>query len=156
MKVVSGDAENYQIAVYRAQVIASFKGPATGETIYFGPYVGERLGWDYVVFLRNLSKPVSPKKTSSAGYGTIQYGEVFDEGYGSMMISYECVFGGRGIAQQCDYGVRVCTNYVRLPKSIHTFPPAKEDTAFGCRWVRKTVFVSLLETLGRKKQRVVK
>jgi len=148
VKVVSGDAENYDTAVYKAQVIKSFKGAAEGETVYYGPYLGDRLGGEYVVFLRNATKPISPKNTSSAGFGRVQYGTVFDEGYSDMMVDYVCAFDGKEPAQHCDYGVRVCTDYIILPKSTPTFPPVGEDTPFGCRWVRKTVFVPLLEKLG--------
>ena len=88
-----------------------------GEAVYFGPYVGTRLGSEYIVFLHKVFKPIVPR-TSGGGYGTIQYLEVFNEGYSSMETSYECVFSGRDIAQKCDYGVRVCTDYIKLPKSM--------------------------------------
>jgi hypothetical protein len=104
VKVVSGDTETYGVAVYKAEVVTSFKGAAAGETVYFGPYVGERLGWDYILFLRNAFDPIKPKTTSKAGYGTIRYAEVFNEGYSSMETSYQCVFDGRDIAQKCDEG----------------------------------------------------
>ena len=61
VKVVSGDTEAYDIAVYKAEVVKSFKGATAGETIYFGPYLGERLGWEYVLFLRNSHKTIVPK-----------------------------------------------------------------------------------------------
>ncbi len=69
-----------------------------------------------------------------------------------MEISYECVFDGKDIAQRCDYGVRVCTDYIKLPKSMPTFPPMTEETPFGCRWVRKSVFLSLLDTLANPRK----
>jgi len=147
VKVLSGDTESYDIAVYKADVVRSFKGAVAGETIYFGPYVGERLGGEYILFLRKVAEPLTPKNASNAGYGRIRYAKVFDEGYSSMEVSYECVFGGKDIAQKCDYGARVCTDYIKLPKSTPTFPPVAEDTPFGCRWVRKTLFVSMLEKL---------
>jgi hypothetical protein len=146
-KVVAGDTESYDVAIYKAQVIKSFKGAADSGTIYFGPFIGEKLGWEYVLFLRNVIKPVAPK-TASGGYGTVHYAEVFNEGYSSMMNSYECVFDGKEISAQCDSGVRVCTDYVKLPKTMRTFPPKTQDTPFGCRWVRKSAFMSLLKKLG--------
>ena len=152
VRVVSGDAENYRIAIYKAKVVKSFKGVAAGESIYFGPYVGERIGWEYVLFLRNVTEPLAPRITSSLNYGTIHYSEVFNEGYSSMMTSYECVFDGRTAAEQCDDGVRVCTDYIVLPKSTPTFPPMTEGTRFGCRWVRKQAFISLVGTLGDSKR----
>jgi hypothetical protein len=152
VKVVSGDTENYAAAVYKAEVIQSFKGAAVGETIYFGPYEGVRLGWEYVLFLRRAAKPLAPKTTAKVSYGTVNYSEVFNEGYSSMETSYECVFDGKEIAEHCDNGVRVCTDYIVLPKSLRTFPPLAEETAFGCRWVRKTAFISVLESLRDWKQ----
>jgi hypothetical protein len=152
VRVVSGDTETYSVAVYKAEVVNSFKGAAAGETVYFGPHVGVRLGWEYILFLRNASEPLKPKTTPSAGYGTIRYAEVFNEGYSSMETSYQCVFDGRDSSQKCDYGVRVCTDYIKLPSATPTFPPVAEETPFGCRSVRKAVFISLLEALGNPKK----
>jgi hypothetical protein len=150
VRIVSGDMETYSTAVYKAEVIKSFKGAAAGETVYFGPYVGERLGWEYILFLRNVSEPIKPKTTTNTGYGTIRYAEVFNEGYSSMETSYQCIFDGRDTSQKCDYGVRVCTDYIKLPSATPTFPPVAEETPFGCRAVRKTAFISLLEALGKR------
>jgi hypothetical protein len=150
VKVISGDAESYDSAVYKGEIIKSYKGKADGEIIYFGPYVGERLGWEYVLFLRNRPEPITPKP-NSVSYGKIHYSEVFDEGYSSMETSYECIFDGRETRDQCDYGVRVCTDYIKLPKGARTFPPEGQDAPFGCRWVRKTSFLSLLEGLHNPK-----
>jgi hypothetical protein len=65
-----------------------------------------------------------------------------------MEASYQCAFDGRDTSQKCDYGVRVCTDYIKLPRATATFPPPTEETPFGCRLVRKTVFISLLEELA--------
>jgi len=56
------------------------------------------------------------------------------------------------IAQKCDYGVRVCTEYIKLPQSMPAFPPEANDPPFGCRWVRKAVFISLLDTQDKPKR----
>lgn len=147
VKVVSGDTENYATAVYKGEVLKALKGASQGETVYFGPYIGNRLGGEYVLFLRNVEKTLAPNPTSRVNYGTVHVLEVFNQGYSSMETSYQCVFDGKEIAQRCDYGVRVCTDYIVLPKSLPTFPPTTADTPFGCRWVRKDVFVSLLDSL---------
>jgi hypothetical protein len=152
VKVVSGDTETYSSAVYKAEVVKSFKGAAVGETVYFGPYVGTKLGWEYIVFLRKVSKPVAPKTTPSAGYGTIQYDEIFNEGYSLMETSYECTFSGGNIAQKCDYGVRICTDYIKLPTSMPTSPPMTEETPFGCRKVRRSLFIAALDKLGGQRK----
>jgi hypothetical protein len=146
VKVVAGDTESYHCAVYKAEVIKNFKGAKAGETIYFGPYVGQKLGWEYILFLRNTPDPIPPKVRGSA-FGAIRYEEVFNEGYSSMETSYECVFGGKDIAKQCDYGVRVCTDYIKLPKETEASPPLAKEALFGCRWVRKASFIDILEVL---------
>ncbi len=151
VRIVSGDTENYDHAVYKGEVIQSFKGMPVGASVYFGPFVGEKLGWEYVLFLRNMRKPIMPKTTPTASYGTIGYSEIFNEGYSSMETAYSCVFDGKTIPQKCDYGVRVCTDYVKLPKSTPAFPPEVNDPPFGCRWVRKAVFISLLDGLKTTK-----
>lgn len=147
VQVVSGDTENYPKVVYKGQVVKSFKGAATGSTIYFGPYTGIRLGSKYVLFLRNAAHPLSPNSTATVNFGSVQYSEIFNEGYSAMETAYTCVFGGKEIAQRCDYAVRICTDYIKLPKSLQVFPSRKDDAPFGCRWVREKAFFSELETL---------
>jgi hypothetical protein len=142
--VVAGDTESYGIPIYKAKVLTAYKGTIAGQTIFFGPFTGTRLGWDYVLFLRSVKESLGPKGGRPAAYGIIHYAKVFNEGYSSMETSYECGFQG---TQQCDYGVRVCTDYVRLPEDTPAYPPIAETTDFGCRWVRKTTFLSLLGTL---------
>jgi hypothetical protein len=85
----------------------------------------------------------------NAGYGIIRYAEVFNEGYSSMETSYQCIFDGSDTSQKCDYGVRVCTDYIKLPSAMPTFPPMSEEIPFGCRAVRRTAFISILEALGK-------
>jgi len=58
-------------------------------------------------------------------------------------------FDGHNVNEKCDDGVRVCTDYIKLPADTPTFPPTDEDTSFGCRWVRKASFVSLLESIQK-------
>jgi hypothetical protein len=134
--------------MYKAEVVQVFKGAVRGQTIFFGRFLGTRLGWEYVLFLHAVKEPIAPRISPTAAYGTVHYGEVFNEGYSSMETSYECIFGGD---KQCDYGVRVCTDYVLLPTDTPVSPPMSETTDFGCRWVRKTTFLSLLEGLASPK-----
>lgn len=148
VKVISGDAEHYESAVYKAEVERSFKGTKVGEIIYFGPFIGTKIGGEYVLFLKNSKEPLRPKSVPSP-YGIVSFREVFDEGYSSMEKSYQCRFEGKEISHRCDYGVRVCTDYIKLPKGTQTVPPVDEDTPFGCRWVRESVFEPLLEKLAK-------
>ncbi len=150
VKVTSGNAEAYDVAIYKARVVEGFKGLTAGETIYFGPYIRTELGAEYILFLRDNAKAIEPKTQADSGYGTVKYSEVFDEGYSSMLTSYECVFNGASPNQDCDYGVRVCTDYIKLPNSLPSFPADGDNTPFGCRWVRKAAFISFLDSLGGK------
>ncbi len=40
-----------------------------------------------------------------------------------METCYECVFDGEEVLPKCDYAVRVCTDYIKLPKAMS----AEED-----------------------------
>jgi hypothetical protein len=149
VRVVSGDTENYSTAIYKAEVLRSFKGgTAAREAIYFGPYIGMRLGREYILFLRSVARPLAPNPDSTSNYGTVRYLEVLNEGYGAMETSYECVFDGKKVSDECDYAVKVCTDYIKLPSTVRTFPPVAEETSFGCRWIRKGTFLSLLDGLS--------
>lgn len=108
VKVVSGTTEAYDIPIYKAKVEQGFKGVSAGETIYFGPYLATELGSEYILFLHDKSNAIASKTKADAGYGSVHYSEVFDEGYSSMRTAYQCAFGGPSVEQQCDYGVRVC------------------------------------------------
>jgi hypothetical protein len=145
VRILSGDTENYETAVYKASVVQGFKGATEGQMLYFGPFIGQRLGFEAIVFLQKARTPAVPTKTPEAVYGTVPFYKIFNEGYSSMEVSYECRFNGKEIRDQCDYAVRVCTDYIVLPKGTETSPPMQEDAHFGCRWVRKATFLSLLK-----------
>jgi hypothetical protein len=125
VEVVAGDTETYESAVYKAKVLTRFKGGGKDEVIYFGPY-DTRLGGKYLLFLRT-DKVISPLHEENPGFGPVSYAKVFDEGYSSMEISYECVFQG---SEHCGYGIRVCTDYIKLPESIEISPEAEGYTPF--------------------------
>ena len=148
VKVISGETEAYEVSIYKARVITAFKGVSVGDIVYFGPYERTELGGVYVVFLKNAPNPLEPKDKTSA-YGTVRYSLVFNEGYSSMLTSYECVFDGASTSQRCDYGVRVCTDYILLPKSLQTFPPESSETPFGCRWTRRDKFADMLGEMSK-------
>jgi hypothetical protein len=151
VRIVAGDTESYNISISKAVVVKNFKGTTEGQTLYFGPFIGDRLGWEYIVFLRNAKEPAVPKDANNPAFGTVKYLEVFNQGYSSMESSYECIFDGTIPSQSCDDGVRICTDYIVLPKGVRAFPPEKNDPPFGCRWVRKTKFISLLNELADDK-----
>lgn len=144
VKIVSADDENYPAAVYKGQILKSYKGVGQPKTIYYGPFIGGRLGGEYVVFLRRKNQPLIPKK-AGGGYGKIPYQEIFNQGYGSWMVSYQCVFGENEPSKNCGDAVRVCTDYVTLPKSMPSFPEVDQSTPSGCRWVRKENLMAMLD-----------
>jgi hypothetical protein len=148
VRIISGDMESYDVAIYKAVVVTNFKGTTDGQTIYYGPFIGEKLGSEYVVFLRNVKEPAVPKDAKNPAYGTVKYFEVFNQGLGAMETSYECVFDEKNTNESCDDGVRICTDYIILPKNIPVFPSMDDIVPMGFRWVRKTKFISLLYELA--------
>ena len=122
----------------------SFKGATDGETLYFGPFIGQRLGFESIVFLQKAQAPAVPTTSPGAASGIVPFFEIFNPGYSSMDVSYDCLFNGKEIRDQCDYGVRGCTDDIVLPKGTQTSPPTGEYNPFGCKWVRKANFLSLL------------
>lgn len=148
--VVSGDEESYEAAIYKAVVVKNIKGTKDGAIIYFGKFTGGKLGSEYTLFLQDRKHLAVPKSAALPAYGQVNYLDVFNQGYSSMEGSYECLFDGNIPEQSCDYGVRVCTDYIVLPKGVHAFPPDKNDPPFGCRWVRKSKFMSLLNDMAER------
>ena len=153
VRILSGDSEGYPRTVYKAEVVEAFKGVKKGAIIYFGPFIGYALGEELVVFLKHSEQGIDPKPSatsSSLNYGPISsFYLIMYDGYSALHVSYECVFDGKDIAHQCDYGVRVNTYQVALPKSIRTYPasvtyPSSDDT----RWVRKIAFIEYLQRMS--------
>lgn len=152
VRILSGDTEHYPQAIYKAEVLEPFKGVRKGAIIYFGPFVGYGLGEELIVFLHHSEHGIEPKPpatSSGLNYGPISsFYLVMYEGYSALRVKYDCVFDGKEIAQQCDYGVSVNTHQVVLPKSVKTYPSSatgsfSEDT----KWVRKTAFIEYLQKL---------
>jgi len=153
VQILSGDTEHYPSAVYKAEVLRSFKGTDNGAIIYFGPFISYRLGGEYVVFLHHSDKRIElkPQQTASGlSYGPISsFYLVMYEGYSALPVEYNCVFDGKEIAQHCDYGVKVNTYQVVLPKGLRTYPSATIGSfSENTRWVRKETFISLLLKLS--------
>jgi hypothetical protein len=151
VKTVSGDTEHYKVAVYKAQVVQPFKAAVSGETLYFGPYVGLKLGWEYLVFLHATAEPLQPMAATAVSYGSVPYFRIFNEGYTVLDASYQCVFKGENASEHCDDAIRVCTDYLKTPKSLALAPPLEEETPFGCRWARRKQFIAILEGLATAK-----
>jgi hypothetical protein len=149
IEILSGDAEHYATAVYKARVVESFKGLTSGETIYFGPFISYGIGSEYLAFLHRSQTGVRPEQPGENGpvsYGALQsFYEVMYEGYSIMPVEYLCVFNGKEPSEQCDYGIKINTYQVRVPKTIKGFPPERDD-AVGTdkKWFRRAQLLSLL------------
>jgi hypothetical protein len=146
VEITAGDGESYASAVYKGKVTTAFKGASEGQTIFFGPFTRQELGGQYVVFLKKQKEPLAPNKGATA-FGIVPYTVDFDQGFTEMRTDYECVFrptkpGDLG----CDYAVRVCTDFIKLPKGTPISTYEDNDTS-GCRYVRKPIFLSLLDEL---------
>ncbi len=134
--VVAGDTASYDIPMYKAEVVAAFKGATNGETIFFGPYIGIRVGTQYFLFLENAPEPIAPKAKSSTGFGTVPYArQVFNEGYTSMQISRQCIFpvtnlrSGAPMPSASAPATSLCRNLSRpSPKRPLTHPPAADGS----------------------------
>ena len=153
VRILSGDTEHYPQAVYKAEVLQPFKGAEKGAILYFGPFIGYGLGKELLVFLRHSEKGIEPEPRatiSGLSYGSIlSFYLVMYDGYSALRIDYDCVFDGQETAERCDYGIRVNTFQLVLPKSVRTYPSSttgsfSEDT----KWVRKTVFIAYLQKLS--------
>jgi hypothetical protein len=147
IQVLSGDSENYDTAVYKSKVLMQFKGTVVGEELYFGPFIGYGVGNEYVAFLRRAKS--GPKAQAqrpiqkSIAYGPLEvFHLIMYQGYSIMPVRYACVFGGK---DPCDYGVKVNTDQVKLPKGTKTFPrESGDELPDASQWVRKDDFLRLL------------
>ncbi len=156
VKILSGDTEHYSATVYKAEVVTPFKGVRAGEIVFLGPFVGYRIGWEYLAFLRRAEEEMAPsKETSSSGtsYGLLpSFYRIMYEGYSFMESGYVCVLDGKETSEMCDYGIQFNTYQVVVPKKIKTFPVPLEDGKLSdSKWVRKKPFLDYLETLRFRK-----
>ncbi len=154
VRLLSGDIEHYPKAVYKAEVVQSFKGVQKGAIIYFGPFIGYGLGEELLVFLHHSERGIEPNQpvtNSGLSYGPISsFYLVMYEGYSALRIQYDCVFDGKEIAQQCADGISVNTLQVVLPKSVKTYPSrTKGSSNEETKWVRKAVLVAYLQELSK-------
>jgi hypothetical protein len=149
VEIAAGDAESYSDPVYKGKVVTAFKGASEGQVIFFSP-PGGVLGSQHVVFLKKQKEPLAPNKGATA-FGVIPYTVDFDQGFTEMRTAYECVFRPKKPGDLgCDYAVRVCTDFIKLPKSVPISTYEDNDTS-GCRYVRKPIFLSLLDELKSAK-----
>ena len=150
LRILSGDSENYPTAVYKAEVVQSFKGATQGAIIYLGPYNGYGVGKELLVFLQRSEKGIEPKQQTTGprlSYGAISsFFQVMYGGYSALNVEYECVFEGKEPAQQCDDAIRVNTSQVNLSNIFASATKSASSDAIS--WVRKREIVTYLERLA--------
>ena len=154
IEIVSGDAEHYENVLYKAKILIPLKGDKQLREIYFEPFVGYGVGSEYLVFLRNSKKTVKDitvEKSKKEGFGYNEtepvYHVMFD-GYSSMSVNYICIFDGKNISDQCDYGVKFNSSQVILPKTIRTFPSKGVDLENpDNKWLRKNSMLKYILSL---------
>ena len=127
-----------------AQVVKGFKGLSLGDFPNYRPSGWPPTGPEYFVFLADTPKTakIVDKRVANVGYSG-----VFEEAYPSIRVWYVCVFGGAPEGPRCDEGVKVCTDHIKLPNSLPSFPPDSVDPPSACRWVKKAAFISYLDGL---------
>ena len=154
VKVLSADGEHYPAAVYKAQVVKAFKGAKEKDTIYFGPFTRGGIGREYLIFALKR-EGIKPDGDPNAGFGAIPvFYRIMYVGFSQLEIDYACVFDGKEIKDQCDYGVILTPSQIILPKELKTFPRKQasdtcesliDDVANHQRWVRRSWMVEQLE-----------
>ncbi len=154
--ILSGDSEHYPDAIYKAEVLTPFKGVRKGERIYFGPFVSYAVGGEYLAFLRRSkdgARPADGAAKTGLHYGAIDVlYRIMSQGHSIMPVQYVCVFDGKDAQEQCDYGVKVNTHQVKLPKAVKTHPLEPDDESTSDRkWVKRNVLISVLEALRTSK-----
>jgi hypothetical protein len=146
VKIVSGDTEHYQMAVYKAVVVTAFKGAQAGQTVYFGPYIGLGLGREYLAFFlepRSISAPL--RGVVETSYGEVGVHRIMHEGYGILELDYTCVFKGEN--SSCDYGFRISPEKLSLPKRIRLYPDGTSGGGGPHAWVKRDRLLTLVEML---------
>lgn len=157
VQVRSGDAERYDVAVYKAVVLKAYKGSKVDDLIYFTPFISYGLGSEYLVFLKKTNKHIidivaKDSKKKSLPYDSRQsFYRIMYEGYSVMAVSFECIFE-KPTHQRCDYAVKFNVMQVKLPPELNIFPQEEDDSAvLDIKYVKKKKIESILESLGRHK-----
>ena len=152
VEIRSGDAENYNHALYKGAVLKSYKGAKQNDIIYFTPFIGYAVGGEYLVFLRKTDKRIGDivsedSKTKTLPYDAAQnFYQIMYDGYSVMPVSFECVFE-KPSHQTCQYAVKFNINQVILPKKLNTFPEEKDDEVLSVKYVKRTTIEPILEAL---------
>jgi hypothetical protein len=150
LRVLSGDEESYEAAVYKARVLTAFKGTETGAVLFFGPYISYGIGSEYLAFLSR--SPTVPQKTGEQSpYPALHtFHEVMYAGFSILELDFACVFGSESADERCDHAVRLNPEQVVLPERFKLFPEAPADASTNYhKWVRRKDLLAHLARLSR-------
>ncbi len=156
IEIISGDAEHFEKVLYKSKVLISIKGIKQSKQIYFGPYIGYGVGSEYIAFLRKSKKTVGEVRLDRAKKISLDFDdsepvyEIMYGGYSIMPINYVCIFDGKNLSDQCDYGVLFNSYQILIPPTLRPFPlkgrdPANPDN----KWIRKNSFQKYLFSLQK-------
>ena len=151
IQIRSGDAENYNQALYKATVLKSYKGAKQNDIIYFTPFIGYAVGGEYLAFLKKTDKRIGDiisedSKSKVLPYDAAQsFYRIMYEGYSIMPVSYECVFE-KPSYQNCQYAVKFNIEQVILPNKLKVFPEENEESkSSDKKFVKRSAIESILE-----------
>lgn len=154
VEIRSGDAENYNVAIYKARVLKAYKGANDKEIIYFTPFISYGLGSEYLVFLKKSGHRIEDLVPKENERKLLPYEpkhafyQIMYAGYSVLPVSFECVFG-KPAHENCGYAVKVNIKQVKLPTQLKAFPQTDEES--DVRHVKRGEIESLLESLQRGK-----
>ena len=158
VEIRSGDAENYNHALYKTAVLKSYKGAKQNDVIYFAPFIGYAVGGEYLVFLRKTDKRIGDiidenSKNKTLPYDATQnFYSIMYEGYSIMPVSFECVFEEPS-HQICQYAVKFNISQVILSNKLKTFPQEDGDSKIlNVKYVKRKIIEPILENLRDKRK----
>ena len=156
IKILSGDAEHYDGAIYKAEVLKAYKGTKEKEIIYFGEFISYRIGNEYLAFFKKTDKILGQQIDKDVESGTAPYDSkqgffrIMYAGYSIMPVGFECLFDGKG-TDKCDYGIQLNIKQVIVPSALKTFPEESNTTLLSDKkWVKRTALETSLENLTGK------
>ena len=93
VEITLGDAEHYRQALDKSTVIEGFKGTKAGESLYFGPFIGYRLGDEYLLFVsrekRTVGESVAPGQVNATGFDArAPVFRITQEGYSALETAF--------------------------------------------------------------------
>ncbi|MFZ1701527.1 MAG: hypothetical protein WBO10_04310 [Pyrinomonadaceae bacterium] len=157
VSIRSGDAENYDVSVYKAVILKAYKGTKVNEIIYFTPFNSYGLGSEYLVFLKKTGKRIETIVSKESKRKVLPYdakqpfSRIMYDGYSVMEASFQCAFE-EPTHQTCTDAVKFNVKQIVLPIRLKTYPLIDEDVdVLDVRYVKRKEIEPLLDSLSRTK-----